>query len=253
MLVKQRGTVRTAAIVNCVVSGVLLVSCGGSSSPDAVRVSAVAEATQAAGTTRFDLRLADASAPLMAGTYDFSSRHGSAVYAGSEYQLEIRWISGHLHFEMPEDLRVPASGEVEDPCAGRTWVEFDLDDDISTESASLAPPDPTQLVQRLGEHDYRLIEDGNENIDGVPVRRFTVHGELQELVPRGLDRTVVADRVIIWVDSQGRLRRIEWIDNGGSSTRMSYYDFGTSYEPPVIAQDEVCSFDAWAGYALRNF
>jgi hypothetical protein len=111
---------------------------------------------------------------------------------------------------------------------GKTWIKIDLSAAAAAGGASLGglsaldESNPSQFIEYLRASSGGVVELGGETIDGVPTTHY--HGALQlsavlERLPSsdqaaakaaleklGTNGTIPVD---VWVDAQGRLRRVQ--------------------------------------------
>jgi hypothetical protein len=160
----------------------------------------------------------------LSGVPGFSSLPGG----GGNGQVQMTMLYPDIYMHMPF-----LAGQLP---AGKTWMKLDITKaaaaaGVSSSSfSSLGQNDPTQFLEYLRGSAGGVVSLGSETVEGVPTTHY--HGELelshilantpsseQAAAKSALERlgSGGAFPVEVWIDAQGRVRRIE-MSFGGAGT-----------------------------------
>jgi hypothetical protein len=159
-------------------------------------------------------------------------------------------------------IRSDLFGLTGDPATGvkpKPWLSTDFaDEELTLEDLVFPFPfvDPSRLlatfekvsgdIESLGEEDvrgeptrrYRLTLDLGRLIETAPARdRAALRGELEE-------RTEKTEPVEIWIDEDGRARRVRLVEDTGDVATIEFFDFGIEADVEAPPKDQVEDFGA---------
>lgn len=245
------------------VVAVLLAGCGGSSTTagprpstdtlaPAAAVRAAAAATEAAGSSRFELTSrteVGGQAFELSGTgvYDPATRTGSATFTlpGGVGTMEQRFLGDELFLTVPGQ---PG------------YYRLSVADLVGTQLETAS--DPTGSLEALESVSDDVEEVGQEDVRGEPTTRYRgtidaaeqadrLGGALGELAGQGLDPAALqAAPFEAWIDDDGRLRRFVVTlelpaseatqgQSVTSATTMELFDFGVTVDVAAPPADQV--------------
>ncbi len=144
--------------------------------------------------------------------------------------------------------------------AGKTWMKLDFSklmqaDGVNTSSfPSLDQSDPTQFLAYLRASSGNVVKLGQETVDGVPTTHYSATIPLSHILEHltGPEQTAVKGMIEklgssagmpaeVWVDAQGRVRRLQLLVSlGGVSTGITMdftsYGSGPAIVPPPASE-----------------
>jgi endonuclease YncB( thermonuclease family) len=266
---------RLRAATVALLAGVLLAACGtagdsGSSGSEARQQSPVEALTLAsakttqAKTAKLAFTVATSGTGAQAGTVN-----GEGVADFDAHKVQMTMNAGSERVEMVMDgttiyLQVP--GQQLEP--GKSWLKLDLKamgtaagKDLAN-LASGAGNDPTQALALLQGASTDVREVGTERVRGTETTHYKATIDLRKAAEQqGPEARKQLDRLLqqaevqslpadVWVDDQGRLRKMQYAlkmmakasDQGQGSatvnTTVELFDFGTTakVEPPPAGQ-----------------
>lgn len=279
--------VRVASLLAASLAAALLAGCGGSPS-DAVALESVAQAatrTAEARTSRFEQRTRmDVGGRIVEvhsrGTYDYE-RQRARMTVSMPPAGEVETIVDGTVFYM----RLPAALAGTAQAGGKKWLRLDLeaagDPELAAAVQAQQQRTPAQILDFLEAAAGTIEQVGTEEVRGVATTRYraaldarkaaeaqleAVPEEQREQVRKTVEASLAqlgstSMPVDLWVDAEGRLRRLETaatVPAGakGAATSLSMsmelFDFGVAVdaEPPPAA--EVVDISRGTGGAPDN-
>jgi hypothetical protein len=242
-----------AAILVCTFA----TACGAGSSSHAtgtrLTASGIARTTTAAGTARLELREPLAANPsagrparVDVGTGEVDLAHARGVLQGNTLgggTYEIRWIGRHFYLH---STVTPSPGAT--PTSGK-WIESGpgTEDTVSVDPLTgfLFTADP---LASLRSSPATAVMEGHETVRGVATTHLRVTLDLAALATRlrSLGYTVddpgrATEPADLWVDAQGRLRRMTSpgrSDGATGTITLELFDYGVQVDvqPPPADQ-----------------
>lgn len=243
---------------------VVLSGCGASDPIAAEEVSAAAEKTAAAGSSRIEITGKGDEAFGMHGLADYEGRRATLTYKlatapGAEKldTFEVRVIGRRFYidaslFGIGED---PSTGEQPKP-----WLAMDFDEEDVTLDTLIVPVpfvDPVELLSTFQEVSGTVSGLGEESVRGVPTQGYRLVLDLERLIERapararpGLreqlaERKETTQPVDVWIDEDGRARRVRLSIESESAT-IDFFDFGVEVDVEAPPEDQVEELDAHA-------
>jgi hypothetical protein len=247
-----------------VMSGLLMAlvgasACGAASSSNAsatrLTASGIARTTTAAGTARLELRETLAANPtagtparvdVATGTIDLA--HARGAVQGNTPGIgayEIRWIGRHTYVHSPM-LAAPTGAHA----TSRAWIESGAgtDDAVSVDPLTgfLFTADPLALFRSSA---ARAVTLGHETVRGVTTTHVRVTLDLAALTARLRSEGYTVDDpgratepADLWVDAQGRLRRMTSLGRSGGATgpiTLELFDYGVRVDVQAPPADQI--------------
>ena len=199
------------------------------------------------------------------GKFDFEKKHGvfridlAALGTGSE-PSEIRLLGKVIYFKAPAGI-LPAP---------KAWLKIDLDDPSLPASAAgiaqFANSDPASALSFLKGLDGDVEVVGTEDVRGETTTHFratidtakaaeSADPTMKALLKQTLERGVKEVPTDLWIDAEGRLRRVTQVvdltkstgvstgaaQGGKITTTMEFFDFGTEVEVVAPPDAEIAS------------
>ena len=217
------------------------------SAADAQAVAAALARTQAAGSARImtssEVGTGEHNVPVNAsGTVGFANKSAdlTETLPGGQGTGETRFVNGVLYERLPGDLVSRLSG-------GKPWISLDVAKLSQQGDGSLqqlmtdSPTDPTQMLGFL-QGAGSVTKDGQDTVGGVPTTHYTV---LIDLDKAGAQQGSVGKHAIqaleaeigshtmpaqVWIDNQGRLRKITMHETLSGAPASTTDDHGTDQE-----------------------
>jgi hypothetical protein len=264
-----------------VAGAVAMSGCGASATLDPIARAAEVSTQQTGVTVAMTMRFSSPSLP--GGTYaitangsfderahtgqmtmDLSGVPGFSSLAGAgEGQVQMTMLYPDIYMHAPF-----LAGKLPE---GKTWMKLDITKAAaaagvdSSSLSSLDQSDPTQFLQYLRGSAGGVVSLGSETVEGVPTTHY--HGELelsrvlanvpsseQAAAKSALEKlgSGGAFPVEVWIDAQGRVRRIE-MSFGGAAAGLSanitvaFKSYGPV--PPVVPPPANEVFDATSAAA----
>lgn len=176
-----------------------------------IELAAVAATTEAAGTARIELEMTidaagESGTTSVSGVVDFETGRSRLVMEESGHTIRVEVLTiGNSLFQR----------SIDDDGAGRSkWHETKLS------GAGGIAPDPSDYLGYLRTMSDDVTRVGEDTLDGVAVTRYRVEIERPSLgVPE--DVHFELDPMEVWVDAQGRLRRLTFGGAGGGPSPES--------------------------------
>jgi hypothetical protein len=217
--------------------------CGASATLDPVARAAELTSRQAGSHFTMTMQL---SSPMLPGGVSLSaSGYVDERRRAGEMNMNLAGIPGisqsaqgagsiHMIFQFPVlYMNMPVlAGRLP---AGKTWIKLDLAKLASkagvdaSQLGSLNQADPTQFLSYLRASSGAVTTVGSEQIGGTPTTHYRATLQLDRILDRLPDSQRAAARgmlehlgtgsipVDVWVDQQGRLRRMQLSIGGGST------------------------------------
>jgi hypothetical protein len=263
--------------------GVAVSGCGSSETLDPVALAAEVSSQQAGARISLTMQLSSPELPsgyaiTANGFVDERDRSGeismdlsgipgaSSLPEGGMGTVKMIYQYPVVYMDMPF-----LSGKLPE---GKTWIELDIAKAAQaaginlSQLSSLGETDPTQFLDYLRASSGDVTAVGSESLDGVPTTHYRATLQLSQVLERlpaseqaaakagleklGEDGAIPVD---VWVDKQGRVRRMQMsIDAGGATSATTPTVSGTitinfsSYGPvPAIVPPPASQvFDATA-------
>lgn len=241
--------------------------------PGAKAVNAASAATQAAGTARGLLTVAHGGRTVSAtGVGDFGSGDASADIALGDGTspagtVMVRRTTAGVYVRLPEGLS-PLSTE-------KPWLRIDAADLARLTQLALgdlgaqitgAPLDALAYLRAVS---GELVAEGPDLSRGEPTTRYRttidprkVVGQLPQAlqVPAAGAAAEQSLPAALWIDAQGRLRKLEvsadpsgpWTASGPATVTLELFDFGVRVQVEAPAADEVTDVGGLLGTFLQN-
>ncbi len=225
-------------VVGLVAAGLALGGCGASETLDPI--ARAAEVTSQQEGARVSITTQLSSAALPEGGFKFTaSGYIDERNRSGEMSMDLSGIPGasalpgggtgtvQMIFQYPiVYMNIPfLAGKLPE---GKTWMKLDLTKAASaagidlSQLSSLNQTDPTQFLEYLRASSGGVTDVGDETVDGVPCNHYRADLQLSSIldrVPSGEQAEVKAALekagdagsipVDVWVDAQGRVRRIQ--------------------------------------------
>jgi hypothetical protein len=226
-------------------------ACGsGSSASGGARLTAsgIAQETSAGGSARLEMRqsqLRGAAGGAAAATQvDFRNHRGEARSApGGPEVAEVRWIGTHSYARVlpsPGGLATTGRWFESGPGAGDDQLH------VNPMAAFLFSQDPLGLLRATP---ARARTVGHETVRGVPTTHLRVDLDFRALTKQlraeGYtvdDPPTATQPAELWVDAQGRLRRLRSTDvtsDPPAATTLELFDFGVRVDVQAPPADQI--------------
>ena len=225
-------------------AGAAISGCGASATLDPV--ARAAELTSRQAGSHFTLTMQLSSPMLPAGLSLSASGYVDERHRSGEMNMNLAGIPGvsqamggagniRMIFQFPV-LYVNMPMLASRLPGGKTWMKLDLAKLASkagidaSQLGSLNQTDPTQFLSYLRASSGAVTTVGSEQLGGVPTTHYRTALQLDRVLDRLPDSQRAAARsmlqslgtgsipVDVWVDQQGRLRRMQLSLGGGSSS-----------------------------------
>jgi hypothetical protein len=251
-----------AAVAALLAGAVAMSGCGASATLDPIARAAEISSQQPGAHITMTMQFSGASLPgggsytiTAGGWFDYQDHDGELTMDMSQVpgisalpgngQMQMILLYPTVYMNMPF-----LAGKLPE---GKTWMKLDFSKLLQTEGlnasslSSLGQSDPTQFLSYLRASSGGVVKLGQETLDGVPTTHYSASIALSHVLEHltGSEQTAVkgmieklgssaAIPVEVWVDAQGRVRRMQLLVSlGGASTAITM-DF-TSYSPgPAI-------------------
>jgi hypothetical protein len=261
-----------AAVAALLAGAVALSGCGASATLDPVARAAEISSRQSGAHIAMTMQLSGAALPsggytITAGgwfsykehtgelTMDMSQVPGISALPGNG-QMRMILLYPTVYMNMPF-----LAGKLP---AGKTWMKLDFSKLAqaaglnSSSFSSLGQNDPTQFLAYLRASSGGVVKLGQETVDGVPTTHYSATIPLSHVLEhltsaeqtavKGLIEKLGSAATIpaeVWVDAQGRVRRMQLTVSLGSVSTQITMDF-TSYGPgpAIVAPPANEVFDA---------
>ena len=245
----------------------LVAGCGANDPLAAEEVSAAAEETASAGSSRIGISGTDGKDTFsMTGVADYEGRRTHLTYNsiqdGEEIDGEMLlvddafYVSSDAFFDAADLAGAPP--EARKRFGGVRWLSFPVPFDVDRSLDNLVLPfplvDPSELlrtVQEAGGEPKRL---GEKDVRGTPTDGYRLELDLAQLIERAPEehrkslRTELAGRaektfpVEVWIDEVGRARRFV-LELDETPATVDFFDFGIDVEVQAPPEDEVFDGD----------
>jgi hypothetical protein len=232
------------ALAAVAAAGVAVSGCGASETLDPIARAAEVTSQQAGARIKLTMQLSSPALPsgysvTASGFFDERNRSGemsmnlagipdaSALPGGGVGTVKMIYQYPVIYMDMPF-----LAGRLPE---GKTWMKLDLAKaaqaagiDLS-QLSSLEQSDPTQFLEYLRASSGEVVQMGAESVDGVPTTHYYATLQLSSILdrlPASEQAAVKAELeklgntsgipVNVWVDAQGRVRRMQ-LSLAGSS------------------------------------
>jgi len=251
----MRAQFRLTSMVLMALVGATACGAGSSSHASGARLTAsgIARTTTAAGTARLELReplaanpTAGTPARVDVATGEIDLAHARGAVQGDTPGVgayEIRWIGRHTYVHSPM-LSTPHGAQ-----SSRSWIESGpgTDDAVSVDPLTgfLFTADPLAVFRSSA---ARVVTIGHETVRGVATTHVRMTLDLAALTARLRSQGYTVDDpgratepADLWVDAQGRLRRMTSLGRSGGATgtiTLELFDYGVrvDVQPPPADQ-----------------
>ena len=247
--------------------GALVAGCGANDPLAAEEISAAAQETAAAGTSRIEISGTDGKdAFSMTGVADYEARRTHLTYSGTEdgkrQDGELVLVGDDFYvrsdaFFGAADLAA-APPEVRKRLEGKRWLSFPVPFDVEDSLDDLVLPfplvDPSELLRTFREAGGEPTRLGEKDVRGVPTDGYRLQLDLARLVERAPEehrkslraelerRTEKTLPVEVWIDEAGRARRFV-IELDEVPATIDFFDFGVGADVQAPPKDEVFDGD----------
>ncbi|MFI5009189.1 MAG: hypothetical protein ACHQDY_02830 [Solirubrobacterales bacterium] len=266
------------AMAALVAGGVAVSGCGASATLDPIARAAEVSSQQTGVTIAMSMQFSSPALPggsyaiTANGSFDERAHTGqmtmdlsgvpglSSLPGGGDGQVRIVMVYPDIYMNMPF-----LAGKLPE---GKTWMKLDIGKAAaaagvdSSSLSSLDQSDPTQFLEYLRGSSGGVVSFGSETIEGVPTTHY--HGTLelsrvlsklpgseQAAAKAALEKLGTGDAfpVEVWIDAQGRVRRMEMSLGGAGATAglsatitIDFKSYGAV--PPVVPPPAGEVFDA---------
>jgi hypothetical protein len=258
----------------------LLAACGGGASASATLLRDAPKRTTDARTARMEVAVdqsgakgQQAAAPIkIDGEADFSARRGHMLIDLSQLGLPGPPIDAVFDNAMVYEKFPPALGAALPP--GKSWVKVDLASaGKSVGAAGLSQAqagDPSQTLDYLRGVTGNVARVGTDEIRGTHTTHYRTTVDLKkaaEQSPTARDRINSTIKLLgssaqpldVWIDAQGRVRRINYTVDlskskattpsipGSATFTLDLFDFGVPVQATVPPADQIADLSALSG------
>jgi hypothetical protein len=245
----------------------LVAGCGANDPLAAEEISAAAQETAAAGSSRIEISGTDGKDSFsMAGVADYEERRTRLTFSGTQDgqpqdgQIvlvgDAFYVRSDAFFD-PDDLAA-APPEARKRLEGKRWLSFPVPFDVEDSLDDLVLPfplvDPSELLRTFQEAGGEPQRLGEKDVRGVPTEGYRLQLDLARLVERAPEehrkalraelegRTEKTLPVDVWIDDAGRARRFV-IELEDVPATIDFFDFGVDADVQAPPQDEVFDGD----------
>lgn len=234
----------------------LVAGCGANDPVASEQVSAAAQETAAAGSSRIELTGTHGEDRFtMSGSADYEAGDAGLTFSGTSdgerESGELRLVDGTFY------VRAEQFGLAGLP-SDKSWLSFTVPEqerESSLDSLVLPFPfvDPGELLATFEEVGGEVKSLGEQDVRGVPARGYAVELDLAKLVERApakyretlrselerrAEKTVPVE---VWIDDADRARRVVVAIDGGEA-QIDFFDFGLDVDVQAPPADEVLDF-----------
>jgi hypothetical protein len=241
----------------------LLAGCGANDPLAAEEISAAAQQTAEAGSSRIEISGTDGEDSFsMTGVADYDGQRTHLTYSGTEdgeqHDGELV-LAGDAFYVRSDAFLDPADVAAAPPetrqrLEGKRWLSFPVPFELESSLDQLVFPfplvDPSELLRTFQEVDGEPTRLGEKDVRGIPTDGYRLELDLARLVERApaqrrqaleaeLERRAVKTiPVEVWIDDVGRARRFV-IELEEVPATVDFFDFGVAVDVQAPPKDEV--------------
>jgi hypothetical protein len=212
----------------------LVAGCGAKETVAVEEITAAAQRTVETGSSRVELTGGDgADSFTVSGVVDYEEGEAQLILSrtsgGETEEGELRIVDETFFVRTPEGL----GGLLTD----KPWLALTLPDGRRGSLQALGFPfptvDPDELIRMLEDVAGEVTRLGDEDVRGVSAEGYRVELDLARL-GRGEETLPVE----LWVDDDGRVRRVT-LEHDGQEATADFYDFGADADVQAPPPGEV--------------
>lgn len=262
------------ALTLLAVLAALLAGCGANDPLAAEEVSAAAQETAEAGSSRIEISGTDGKDSIsMAGVADYEGRRTHLTFRGtvdgerSEGELvlvgDAFYVRSDAFFSAADLAAAPP--EARKRLEGKRWlslpVAFDVEDSLDGLVFPFPLVDPSELLQTFQQVGGEPTRLGEKDVRGIPTDGYRLQLDLARLVARAPAeqrralRAELARRpekllpVEVWIDDVGRARRFV-IELDEVPATIDFFDFGVDVDVQAPPKEDVLDGEEFFGVAV---